>query len=82
MAAEQFDVTEYWRRGSGEATVNQLVQEMATDLGLADPKHAHPDGPISHVLNVSRRNGTPHQPKHCGCQSCTYGFTHVAQVIV
>lgn len=48
-----------------------------------EPKHSHePDSSMTHTLNVARRNGTPHQPKHCACPNCVNGFTHVAGVIV
>lgn len=44
-----------------------------------EPKHSHePESPITHVLNVARRNGTVYQPKHCGCVTCRHGFTHIA----
>lgn len=47
------------------------------------PKHSHdPDSQMTHVLNVARRNGTPHQPRHCACSSCRHGFTHIAQLVV
>lgn len=64
-------------------SIDEQFEQVVKDLGLADPKHSYPkDSPLTHTLNVARRNGSPYQPKHCGCLGCQHGFTHVAQVIV
>lgn len=42
-------------------------------------KGAH-RGPYNKPLDKSRRNGTPYLPRHCDCEACRYGFTHIAQV--
>lgn len=65
------------------ASIDEMFNDTVRSLGLAEPRHSHdPKSPLSHVLNVSRRHGSPIQPKHCGCANCRNGFPHVAQVIV
>lgn len=45
--------------------VQQLVDEMATDLGIAPPKHSHdPKSSMTYCLNVARRLAMPYIPRH------------------
>lgn len=57
-----------------DTAIDQLVHEMATDLGIAPPRHSHEkDSSMTYCLNVSRRRGTPYTPKHCACPPCVKG---------
>jgi hypothetical protein len=57
------------------SVVDELVAEMSRQLDLhLVPKHSHdPASSLTHTLNVSRRHGTPHVPKHCACVMCSRG---------
>lgn len=66
---------------SGDA-IDEWVLEMRDRIGIAEPRHDYGDTPLTHMLNVARRNGTPYQPKHCACHACIHGFNHIADVIV
>lgn len=37
-------------------------------------------GPTNEALDRARSHVTI-VPKHCGCQACVHGFTHIAQVV-
>lgn len=37
-------------------------------------------GIYNRPLDKAKSHGTPYQPRHCGCQACSHGFTHVATV--
>lgn len=56
--------------------VEAWVEQQLRDLRIAEPVHSYGDTPITHVLNVARRNGTPPVPKHCACADCINGLTH------
>lgn len=61
----------------------RVAAPVKTVRSFYAPKHSHDSrSSMTHALNVARRNGTPYQPRHCGCRSCVYGFTHVAQVVL
>jgi hypothetical protein len=61
--------------------VDNLVQTMAAEIGIAEPKHSHdPKSSMTHTLNTSRRNGTPYVGRHCACPGCKHGFTHIPAV--
>lgn len=47
------------------------------EKALYVPEHRDPK---NEPLDKSRAHGTPYQPKHCGCQACVHGFTHISGV--
>lgn len=38
-------------------------------------------GPTNEALDRTKANGSANRPRHCGCQACLYGFTHIGQVV-
>ncbi|MCW2831117.1 MAG: hypothetical protein JWP31_1809 [Aeromicrobium sp.] len=58
-----------------DSAIDQLVQQMATDLGIAEPRHSHdPESSMTYCLNIARRHATPYTPKHCNCPTCSLGL--------